>query len=155
MILKFSGAKFMNKELEWIEYYKNLLSKHNITYRKNGFEIIENALKDYQELLESQCVLVVRTHGTTQKIIDKICKHYKEVKITNLEDGKKLKALEIIKKYKVNVYEFMNECIESELPYLEYVETETWDYIQNGDIGKPMECEEYELLKEVCLERKL
>lgn len=64
---------------------------------KYTLEIIETKLKDYEELTNKPVILYGRTHGYTQALIDTICKNYKEVKITNLEDEKKLKALEIIK----------------------------------------------------------
>ena len=52
--------------------------------------------KEYEELKNKPVVLYGRTHEHTQALIDYICKNYKEVKITNIEDEKKLKALEII-----------------------------------------------------------
>ena len=39
----------MNKEmtpLEWLNYYKKIIKKSNITFRPNGFEMIEAALKE-------------------------------------------------------------------------------------------------------------
>lgn len=64
---------------------------------KKELNIIETALKNYQELLDRPCVLVGRTHGHTKALVDTISKNYKEIKVTNLEDEKKLKAFEIIK----------------------------------------------------------
>lgn len=49
-----------------------------------------------QELLEKPYVLVVGTHGHAQALIDKM-NNYKDIKIANLEDENKVKALEIIK----------------------------------------------------------
>lgn len=90
----------MYEDLTPLQALKEL--KQNIKDGSHLFDdellnIIEIALKDYRELLQSQCVLVGRTNGQTQKIIDTICKHYKEIRISNLEDKEKIKALEIIK----------------------------------------------------------
>lgn len=67
----------MSKELtplEWLNYYKNKLQVSGQTIRPNGFDIIENALKDYERRLA-------------------LAKEYKDV--NNV--AKRLKALEIIK----------------------------------------------------------
>ena len=61
------------------------------------YSIVEKALKNYEELKNKPIMLYGRTHGQTQELIDIICKNHKEVKITNLEDEEKLKALEILK----------------------------------------------------------
>ena len=90
----------MSKELEaleWLNYYKNKLQNSGQTIRPNGFDIIETALKNYEKLTNKPITLYGRTHGHTQALIDTICKNYKEVKITNLEDKKKLKALVVLK----------------------------------------------------------
>ena len=90
----------MSKELtplEWLNHYKNKLQSSCQTFRPNGFVIIETVLKNYEELTSKPVILNGRTHGYTKALIDTICKNYKEIKITNLEDEKKLKALEIIK----------------------------------------------------------
>lgn len=80
-------------------------------------------------------MLVRRTHGETQALIDVITKNYKEIKIINLEDEKKLKALEIIKKKKVGQYQ--NEY------------NGKWYFTCANDYG--LTKEENELLKEVLL----
>ena len=90
----------MNKELsplEWLNYYKDKLRNSSRTFRPNGFNIIETTLKNYEELTSKPAILYRSTHGSSQALIDTICKNYKEVKITNLEDENKLKALEIFK----------------------------------------------------------
>ena len=101
-----------------------------------NYKIIETALKNYQELLKRPCVLVGRTNGHTQAMIDKICKNYKEIKITNLDDEKKLKALEIIK-----------EIIPIEEEDFFYdKETDTYFFI-----GYKVSKKQFDLLKEVML----
>ena len=35
-------------DLEWLNYYKEILKKSNITYRPNGFEIIEKRLMAFE-----------------------------------------------------------------------------------------------------------
>ena len=104
-------------------------------------EIVETALKNYQELLGRPCVLVGRTNGQTQALIDKISKNYKEIKITNLEDEKKLKALEIIKEKEVDIYGIKNS--ENVYDYNSGIENE------NNFENKLLTKEEYDLLKEV------
>ena len=44
----------MNKELtplEWLNYYKRIIRQSHETFRPNGFDAIENALKDYENTL--------------------------------------------------------------------------------------------------------
>ena len=72
--------------------------------RDYEFEIIETALKNYQELLEKPCVIMGRTQGNTQAFIDTISKNYKEIKITNLVDEKKLKAFKIIVEKEIDIW---------------------------------------------------
>ena len=88
----------MSKELRAFRKICKNLNSYEFTdeYKKNK-KLIETALKNYAELTNRPVILCGRTHGYTQALIDTICKNYKEVKITNLEDEKKLKVLEIIK----------------------------------------------------------
>lgn len=88
----------MNKELEAFELIKCNCNQNYPDFEKQA-KIVENALKR----LEKPYVLMTNTRGKSKSIIDYICKNWKEVKITNLEDQDKLKALEIIKEKKVNV----------------------------------------------------
>ena len=102
----------MSKELEALEdiiLYLNASEPKGL-YCEN-IEIIKNALKNYEELTNKQVILCGRKSRKTQAIIDMICKNYKEVAITNLEDDKRLKAFEIIKKQKVIVYKLFT-CFE-------------------------------------------
>lgn len=108
-------------------------------------DIIETALKNYEELTSKPAMLYGRTHGHTQVLIDTICKNYKEVKITNLEDEKKLKALEIIKKYprcSLQRYIGFNEMIKEGYEL-------TQEHLFNNDM--PCSVEEYKLVVEVLL----
>lgn len=83
----------------------------NITYLANSLRmafhnelnIIETTLKDYDELTSKPVILYGRTNGQTKALIDMISKNYKAIKITNLDDQNELKALEIIKKKRVDV----------------------------------------------------
>jgi len=87
----------MSKELEEaLERIKEFYPQWRLSNRKD-FNLIESTLKNYEELTSKPVILYGRTHGQTQATIDYICKNYKEVKITNLEDENKLKALDIIK----------------------------------------------------------
>ncbi len=113
-------------------------------------KIIETALKNYQELLKRPCVLVGRTNGHTKALIDTICKNYKEVKITNLEDEKKLKALDIIQRKRVNLEDLDDAIYEDS--YHEDNEHNAIDiYNQNRFEYKHLTQEEFDLLKEVLL----
>ena len=95
----------MSKELEALEdiiLYLNASEPKGL-YCEN-IEIIKNALKNYEELTNKQVILCGRKSRKTQAIIDMICKNYKEVAITNLEDDKRLKAFGIIKEKRVDVH---------------------------------------------------
>lgn len=116
----------------FVKHYRDLEPKLMIC-EKEDFATIETALKNYQELIERPCVLVGRTSGHTKALIDVISKNYKEIKITNLEDEKKLKALEIIEPY----------CIVAKYP------DDTYELAFCRKIC--IEKEEYDLLKEVLL----
>ena len=136
----------MSKELEALEQlkYYNTISNDDFDMT-NELSIIETALKNYQELLERPCVLVGRKHGHTKALIDVISKNYKEIKIISLEDEKKLKALEIIKEKRVNVFWLM-ECISCYTNALEKYNEEV--------LCKDIDCltqEEFDLIKEVLL----
>lgn len=127
----------MNKELAAWEKIKNNYLLLN-TFVGNEIEIIETALKNYVELTNKPVILYGRTHANTQALIDTICKNYKEVKIINLEDEKKLKALEIIKAKRVNL-EYL-KCCENYKQYKTICSY--WNEITQ---------EEFELLKGVLL----
>ena len=122
----------MNKELTPLEAWK-LIDKSGTI---ETLCIIETALKNYEELTSKPAILYGRTHGHSQALIDTICKNYKEVKIINLEDEKKLKALEIIKKRTTPLV-----IQKGQFYFLEYDNTFQY-YITK---------EEYDLLKEVLL----
>lgn len=87
----------MSKGLKSLNELKKRYGKNFSLNDDERCRLIETELKDYEELTSKPVILCGRTHGYTQALIDTICKNYKEVKITNLEDEKKLKALEIIK----------------------------------------------------------
>lgn len=131
----------MSKELSPLEAFNKITSGGCKGKYHEYCEIVETALKNYEELTNTPPILCRRTQGGTQSIIDYICKNYKEVKITNLEDEKKLKALEIIKEKRVNIFTFYECC--------------SWHNPSNynDSLGCPVNCEltqeEYDLLKEV------
>lgn len=127
-LISFIGSGFVADTHELCEY---------VAKRK---EIIETALKNYEELTSKPVILCERTHGHAQALIDMISKNYKNIKITNLEDNKKLKAFEIIKKKRV----FIGELLQSDSleEYNDYVE-EQGRYDEDK-----LTQEEYDLLKE-------
>ncbi len=106
----------MSKELQAFRKICKNLNSYEFTdeYKKNK-KLIETALKNYEELTSKPMILCVRTHGYTQALIDTICKNYKEVKITNLEDEKKLKALEIISQN----FKLVGNCLHAKNKYAE------------------------------------
>lgn len=100
----------MSKELRaFRKICRCLSSSYEFTdeYKKNK-KLIEEALKNYQELLERPCVVMPRASGKTNAIIEKICKFNKEIKITNLVDENKVKAFDIIKENLVVSYDESN-----------------------------------------------
>lgn len=109
----------MSKELTPLEALERVKS-FRLSYSNNDwldkeeqdelFGVLETALKNYEELTSKPVILYGRTHGHTQSIIDTICKNYKEVKITNLEDEKKLKALEVIKELLNDLFDEIVFC---------------------------------------------
>lgn len=145
----------MNKELTPLEAWERI--KNTPTY-DNGLvkdfhpsccEIIETTLKNYEELTSKPVILYERSHERSQVLIDYICKNYKEVKITNLEDENKLKALNIIKDKRVDVGWLLH-----------YIDLKKDDYtplkwynenLPLIDKDKELTHEEYDLLKEVLL----
>ena len=131
----------MSKELKALNRIKQFMSL-NAAHWKQDISYIETALKNYEELTNTPPILWGRTHGNTQSIIDYICKHYKEVKITNLEDEEKLKALEIIKEKLVNV-DLLMRC--------DYLDVYNMQMRVYSPIHKFQELtqKEYDLLKEV------
>ena len=135
----------MSKELQAFRKICKNLNSYEFTdeYKKNK-KLIETALKNYEELTSKPIILCGRTHGHTQALIDTICKNYKEVKITNLEDEKKLKALEIIRNKKVAyllIWLMERHTKKSALSL----------YNEPCDEDRKLTEEEYDLLKEVLL----
>lgn len=124
-----------------LEVVKNGLDRMFIN---GSFDIIEKTLKDYEELTNKPVMLYGRTHGKTQALIDTVCKNYKDVKITNLEDEKKLKALEIIKNKMVDIHNLIYSSNVEE--YNKFA----MNYNQEL-CNTLLTQEEYELLKEVLL----
>ena len=108
-----------------------------------SFDIIEKTLKDYEELTNKPVMLYGKTHEKTQALIDTICKNYKEVKITNLEDEKKLKALEIIIDKQVDIRIFISSAILGN-----HEEPDAYNFIVS-DVKRHLTKEEFDLLKEV------
>ena len=90
-----------------------------------------------------KCLEVVEQ---VQELIDTICKNYKEVKITNLEDEKKLKALEIIKENELlSVFQDSNgKCY--------VIFTGKYGFENKTAVEIPQE--EFDLLKEILLCRQ-
>lgn len=143
----------MTKELEAFEYIKGCALTVKRNERKvleyvhlsevipERFNIIETALKKYDELTSKPVFLCGRTNGHTKALIDYICKNYKEVKITNLEDEKKTKAFEIIKEKIVDIYGIKNSI--DVYDYNAGIEYE--DNFENRLLTQA----EYELLKEI------
>lgn len=124
-----------------LEVVKNGLDRMFIN---GSFDIIEKTLKDYEELTNKPVMLYGRTNGKTQALIDTVCKNYKDVKITNLEDEKKLKALEIIKNKMVDIHNLIYSSNVEE--YNKFA----MNYNQEL-CNTLLTQEEYELLKEVLL----
>lgn len=146
-----------NKELTPLEVSKQL-KDFVLEFVKNGldrifihgsFDIIDKTLKDYEELTSKPVILYGRTHGHTQALVDSICKNYKEVKITNLEDEKNLKALEIIKNKNVDI-DFFKYCCQ-EFNDEVCIEQYNIRHVECSNDGKPLTKEEYDLLKEALL----
>ena len=136
----------MSKELKAFRKICNNLNNYEFTdeYRENR-NLIETALENYEKLTSKPVILYGRTHGHTQALIDTICKNYKEVKITNLEDEKKLKALEIIKEF-IRIGFITISFKEKQ----NFGEDETAYYVfVNGNQYRCKTKEEYDLLKEV------
>ena len=139
----------MNKELEALQevrqqliYYKEYAKEKLPTKVKQiddsceeELNLIETALKDYEELTSKPAILC----GRTQAIIDTICKNYKEVKITNLIDEKKVKAFEIIKAHPEQLLDIIGTD-----NYNEYLDL---DYAPNQYMSE----ENYYSLKEALL----
>lgn len=143
----------MSKGITPLEAYKKISDycEKWLTFDEE-LKIIETALKNYEELTSKPVILYGRTHGHTQALIDTICKNYKEVKITNLEDEKKLKAFEIIKEKEVNVQEFKNcleECWDYEMCEKYCQDNDEWE--ENPPYSHSMKKEEFDLLREVLL----
>lgn len=115
----------MSKELtplEALDYLEDIAYGRKMEFNAHELKLlIETELKNYQELLEKPCVLVGRDRGYTKAIIDMISKNYKEIKITNIVDENKVKALEIIKDKRVDVGSFINYFVEHDNPYETYV----------------------------------
>lgn len=150
----------MNKELKKLtplELWKNFLLLVEAPAKarlldcecKDGLEQydyfkaeIENALKNYEELTNKPVMFCRSTHGSKQALIDMICKNHKEVKITCLEDEKKLKALEIIIAKPRTL--FLVQTCENYDIYLALAQ----DIALIEDIYSP---KEFDLLKEVLL----
>jgi len=133
----------MSKELtslEWLNYYKNKLQSSSQTFRPNGFDIIETALKNYNQLQVD--------YDELNDIHNKLVKHKNKERDDVV---KKLKALEIIKEKGVNVYNLTCICFKYNETYEQYVID--FNY---GDsfyhLGKELLTqEEFDLLKEVLL----
>lgn len=118
----------------------------------DDFDIIETTLEDYEKLTSKPIMLCGRTHGYTQALIDTICKNYKEVKVTNLVDEKKLKALKIIDDCDVDVW-LLKHCDYSNYCRVRRLCLESTGNADVDDSGKevinlPTE-EEFDFLKEV------
>lgn len=135
----------MNKELKAFRKICQNLNSYEFTdeFKKNK-KLIETTLKNYVELTSKPFILLGRTHGEAQALIDYICKNYKEVKITNLVDEKKLKALEIIKEKMVYI-EVIKYALKNNYDCGYY--NMTMDKLTERYLTE----QEYDLLKEVLL----
>lgn len=162
----------MSKELEALDIIKNIGLSHMETSEDEDYDgeweytdyeeydgtieenypeeikILETALKNYEELLKRPCVLMGRTNGHTQALIDKICKNYKEVKITNLEDENKLKAFEIVDEKNVCI-----ATLKDSNSLEEYNDVICYHKVRSMSLTKPLflEQSEFDLLNEVLL----
>ena len=157
----------MTKELEALNTLKNItiinFEDENGVKRivfasevyKEPIQIIETALKNYEELTSKPVILYGRTHGQTQALIDTICKNYKEVKITNLDDEKKLKALGLLDDCDIDIW-LLKHC-----DYENYCRIRRLCLEATGNADKCSDCdkevinlpteEEFNELKEVLL----
>ena len=115
----------MSKELtplEWLNYYKKKLQVSGQTIRPNGFDIIETALKEKENI---------------EKTINELFSENGKV-ITTIEIKKKLKALKIIKEKSVDV-NWLLQC------FTHTKELENYNQDRRHKITE----KEYDLLKEV------
>lgn len=142
----------MSEELEALQevrqqliYYKEYAKEKLPTKVKQiddsceeELNLIETALKNYEELTNKPVVL----YGRTQAIIDTICKTHKEIKVINLIDKRKVKAFDTIKEKQVDVYILLKTKSLDE--YNEW-------YVGIQDDFMPLTQDEYELLREVLL----
>lgn len=135
----------MNKKLTPLERVLARLV-HNLMYTENAkqcdkdIETLKSALKNYEELLKRPCVIMGRTNGYTQALMDAVSKNHKEIKITSLDDQKNLKAFKIIKRKKVNT---------GRIFIGQYNTLEEYNMWENED--RKLTREEYDLLKEVLI----
>lgn len=135
------------------DYFYNKKYDVTMTDKKTGITYtiadIADALKNYEELTSKPVILYGRTHGHTQALIDTICKNYKEVKITNLEDEKKLKALEIIKEKTLTINDLYWLKNGDYREYRKNLET-LYSGVEEEHLQKILKTqEEFDLLKEV------
>lgn len=134
----------MSRELQALEIIKNAptiyvgCASDIYTRYSHECKIIENALKNYEELTNKPVVL----YGRTQALIDMICKTHKEIKVINLIDERKVKAFDTIKEKQVDVYILLKTKSLDE--YNEW-------YVGIQDNFMPLTQDEYDLLKEVLL----
>ena len=106
-----------NKGLEALKEIKSCSTEYFIKNLGYLFDRVETELKRLEGIDNSPKIILGRHHGQTKSMIDYVCKNWKEVKITNLEDEKKLKALEIIKKKKWLVEDILNAFFEDKEQY--------------------------------------
>lgn len=143
----------MKTELTPLEALENIMcfisvdecNFKNQAEKDKCYNIIETALKDYEKLSKQRYVIFTRTHQQKEMFIDEICKSYKEIKVSSLEDEKKLKALEIIKEKNIDVGA-IKECV-SAYAYNDFKELTETAIVKR----EKMTQEEYEIVKEVLL----
>ena len=122
----------MNKELTPLKAHKELKSRYGKYFSLQDDErakVIETTLKDYEELKQIN--------------IDR-SKQLLELVSEQTENSKKLKALEIIKNKRVDVWLILHVIDNSD-------NVEDYNAINKRPIGGNLTQEEYDLLKEVLL----
>ena len=156
----------MNNYLEALERIKRGQTSDDLyKIRHEDLEVIEETLKKHNELTSKPVLLCARTSRKEQILIDKICKNYKEVTVTNLESNKKLIAFDIIKEKRVDIcmlfncferggLERYNDFLDKVYLYLPrcHLAKEQFDFLDKVYLYLPryhLTKEQFDLLKEV------
>ena len=132
----------MSKELKALERIKDFMSK-NAVHWKQDISMIETALKDYNNLLEKYDFKDI-------KELDDFLNKHRFIHQEQLDNKKKLKALEIIKDKGVDIKDLYKVLSF----YLSHPDCELKEYIYYNSLKTEKERlteQEYSLLKEVFL----